>query len=692
MEYRKQQQEALEAIREFLRGDVSVFVLKGYAGTGKTTLIKPIIELATENKRVSQLMAPTGRAAKILSDKTGYQATTIHKGIYELSGMEAVEGDEKEESRIQYRFPIRRLDGNRKPGSCVNPEESLMIIDESSMISSKKANDDLFVFGTGVLLDDVLTYARIEDGGKIIFVGDPAQLPPVGDSNSFALDERYLTERGIKTSYYELTDVIRQGSDSTILSNSIKLRDLIQSGERTELILDRKEGEVEDIDIAEIATKYVDHSPAPSLYGPVIICYANRTASAYNSQIRQRYFNGREGSIQRGDRLIIVGNNYSSDDRAILNGEFAEVEDFSDEIEKQTGFVYVSDGSEDKKRVSFELSFRDATLRFEDGSVIRRKILDSLLNSSQPNITYQEQCALMSNFNIRHKGLKPNSSEYVHALMEDPYYNAIRAKYGYALTCHKAQGGEWDTTFVDFSGRIGLSKDCLRWSYTAATRASRKMYGHLLHNIPAIKAKVTAITPVANMPMEFFPACECVPTGPFNYDEQGASLKALYWQAVDKLEGTAYHIQNIEHLQYRETYAISNADGDTYRFDAIYNKAGMIRPFVSASAGEASSDVLKLINCRETYDYAYSYAPSNARLQELFTKIKSACDDAGIKIVNAVEHLNNYKVLYYLMTEESCSYLDICINKFGQVTYISPRVYEGKEDSKLPKLVDAIKQ
>lgn len=692
MELHKQQQEALEAIRTFLSGDDSVFILKGYAGTGKTSLIEFIIELAAKEHRSCQLMAPTGRAAKILSDKTKFSATTIHKGIYELSEVEAIEGNENEESKIQYRFPIRQYDGKRMPGVNLNPKESLLIIDESSMISAKKSVDDLFIFGTGVLLDDIISFARLEDGGKIIFVGDPAQLPPVGDSESLALEPQYLENRRIRTSYYELTDVIRQDSDSILLSNSIKLRNLIESNIRTELILDRKDEEVEDITSEEIADRFCRISPTPSLHGPVIICYSNKTVAAYNGQIRQRYFHDQDISIQRGDRLVIVGNNYSSDIRSIFNGEFAEVENYSEQIEKQTGYVYVSDGSESKRRVSFDLTFRDVTLRFDDGSIIKKKIFDSLLNSSKPNITYQEQCALMSNFNIRHMGLKTNSPEYVHALIEDPYYNAIRAKYGYALTCHKAQGGEWETTFIDFRGRVGLSKDCLRWSYTAATRARKMMYGHLLHNIPALKAKVVGITSVGNLPSEYYPSPITVPTGPFNEESQSASLKALFWQVSCALEGTVYCVKSIEHLQYRETYSIGNSDGDIYRFDAIYNKAGIIRPFTTVLKSDAAFEILDILNCREVYEYEYSYSPSNSNLQELYSKIKSSCDDIGILITNVVEHLNNFKVMYYLFTETSYSYLEIYINKYGQVTYISPRVFEGKEDSRLNKLIEEISQ
>lgn len=692
IEYTQQQQKALAAIEAFLGGENSIFILKGYAGTGKTTLITPVLDLANRAGKICQLMAPTGRAAKILAEKTNHTATTIHKAIYELSHIEAVEGDEREESKVEFRFPLRQMNDSRRPGPAMSPDSSVLIIDESSMVGSRKSTGDLFMFGSGILLDDVLRFARLDEGGKIIFVGDPAQLPPVGDPDSYALDASYLSAKGLSVDSFELTEVIRQGSDSTILSNSIKLRTLIQSNIRTELVLDRKEGEVEDIQIDDIAKRFCETCPTPSLNGPVVICYSNRMAAVYNNDIRSIYFPDGHDSVRVGDRLIIVGNNYSVASREVLNGEFATVVDFSRNIEKQTGLVYVDEGEEKKKCIKFELSFRDVALQFSDGIVIRTKILDNLIGSNQPNITYQEQCALMSNFHLRHKELKANSPEFVRALMSDPYYNAIRAKYGYAITCHKAQGGEWGTTFVDFSGRIGLSKDCLRWSYTAATRASKLMFGHALHNIPKFAAKVIDIASTTSVPAEYYPDGASIPAGPYNCTSDIAPLKAKYWQVASALEGSGYHISGIEHKPYREIYSISDAEGNTYRCHALFNKAGILRPFTSANPGETPDAVLTLINGGEAPSFPFSYTPSNQNLSELYSRIQSVCDANDITIVNIVEHLNNYKVAYYLQTDAYYAYLDVCVNKYGQITYIAPRSELGQNDAKLALLVEALRQ
>ncbi len=691
MEYTSQQKATLAAIEDFLVGDGSIFILKGYAGTGKTTLIRPILEMAGSHGKNTILMAPTGRAAKILSEKTGYEASTIHKAIYEFSGVETVDGDEGKESSVQYSFPLRQLVDAKRPGGPQNPSTSLLVIDEASMVSSRKDVDDLFVFGTGVLLDDVLSFARLMDGGKVIFVGDPAQLPPVGDPDSYALDEAYLRGKGLSVESVELTDVVRQASESAILANSIKIRTLINSGIRTELVLERREGEVEDITMTDIASRFCEVCPTPSLGGPVVICYSNKMAAAYNNMIRSRYFpDGIEG-IRVGDRLIVVGNNYSIQERTVLNGEFCTVVEFSEEVEKQTGWVYVDVGEAKKKRIALELFFRDVSVQFDDGLVVRTKVFDSLLDNTNPNITYWEQCALVSNFKARCREMKANSPEFVATLKDDPYCNALRAKYGYAITCHKAQGGEWDTTFVDFSGRVGLSKDCLRWSYTAATRARNRMFGFSMHNIPKFEAKVTDVVITSNVPLEYYPDGKDIPAGPFNNDADPAPLKAKYWQVSASLEGSGYKVVGIDHKPYREIYSVSDVDGNIFKCHALYNRAGILRPFISPNPGDAPDDLLALVNGGEAATFPFTYIPSNQNLADLYARVTSACDEIGITIVNIVEHLNNYKVAYYLQTDAYYAYLDVCVNKYGQITYIAPRSEMGQRDVKLAGLVDVLR-
>lgn len=686
-----QQSAAMSAIRAFLSGETSVFILRGYAGTGKTTIVRPVMDLAASLGRQCVLMAPTGRAAKVLAEKTGAAAATIHSTIYSLHAVLADEGSESEESRLQYRFPLAKME--KRPGheGALSPERSVLIVDEASMVSSRKTTGDLFQFGTGVLLDDIIEYAGLSSGGKIIFIGDPAQLPPVGDPDSMALDPMFFKARGIKTDMYELTEIVRQDSDSAVLDNSIMVRSLIGSECRPSLVLSRKAGEVEDISVEGIITRYCEIAPRPSLDSPAIICFSNRSAAAYNNAIRDTYFPGRVDEVQPGDKLIVVGNNYSYGARKVYNGEYAIVTAVLSGVEMQTGVIYVKKSDGTKERKTLDLSFRDLELAFDDGVVIRTKVFDGLIGSSNPNLTYHEQCALMSNFGMRHEELKKGSEAYVQAMLADPYYNAIRVKYGYATTCHKAQGGEWDTVFVDFSGRIGLNRDCLRWSYTAITRSSRRLYGHLLHNVPAMKARVMDVVKVSSMPEEYYPSSD-VPCGPFSTKGEPAAVRARYWQVAESMEGSEYHISGIEHKPYREIYTVEDCDGARFRFDGTYNRAGHLGALKPADLSSTPEELVEMMNPTAPLALRLEYVPSAPSLEELYSKVSSLCDENGITITNIVEHLGNYKVVYYLRTGAGFAYLDICVNKHGQVTYIAPRSEVGEKDSALAALVESLKQ
>ena len=239
MQLRSQQQEAFDAIKKFITDkDKSIFILKGYAGTGKTTMIKSIIPMLMTLGKIVHLMAPTGRAAKVLCEKTGYDACTIHRGIYAFENMQAVRYDDdgnlietnhtknkelrsKGSDDLQFWFAIRKHE------LAEDPSKNVYIIDESSMVSSMLARNESLHFGTDVLIDDLLTYARLHLGGKIIFVGDPAQLPPVGDNKSVALTDSFFEDKSLGVSSYELTEVLRQNGESSILKNAMMIRDLL---------------------------------------------------------------------------------------------------------------------------------------------------------------------------------------------------------------------------------------------------------------------------------------------------------------------------------------------------------------------------------------------------------------------------------------------------------------------------------
>ena len=357
MELYPQQQEALDAIRSFLDSDEQVFILKGYAGTGKTTMIKALLPLLHNMGKHTTLMAPTGRAAKVLMTKTGREASTIHRTIYSVNKLTSVRHDEngelikmvdyiykdKEETRkhdvVEFWFGI-----NQERYADYNPQNAVYIVDEASMVSSRKTSNELFHFGSDVLLDDLLEYAELLKGGKIIFIGDPAQLPPVGDNRSAALSEGYFKDKGIGVTSFELTDVVRQSADSVILENAMMLRDLLQTQPRNTLTFKRCDNEVEDVLATTIVAKYIEMYPEPAFGDTAIICYSNKMAKGYNDAIRTYYYPG-EKSVQAGDILQVVKNYYRVDDAsqsrdALYNGDFVRVLDVSSEVETQSAPVW----------------------------------------------------------------------------------------------------------------------------------------------------------------------------------------------------------------------------------------------------------------------------------------------------------------------------------------------------------------
>lgn len=432
----RQQQQVLDSIKEFLNNDVPVFIIKGYAGTGKTTMISYIIEEVAKLEKASLLMAPTGRAARVLSVKTKREANTIHRCIYELDTIETKEDSDD----IRYIFPLKDVEDTAKDHIC--------IVDESSMIGTREVHNELFEFGTCSLLNDLLTFVAPHRGGKVIFIGDPMQLPPVGDNASNALDEQFFNDNKIKVMVGELTDVVRQNQDSAILGNAMKVRALLESSHRNNLVFDRKENEVVDIEGYNMPKQLLNIYPKPEIGQSVIITFSNRQARDYNYAVREILYPD-EKQIVIGDILQVVSNNYGLD---VMNGDFVKITDINGEIEYQSAPVYVTVNRE-RVRQNVTLAFRNVRIMLDDGREKNCKIIESMLDDTDANLTFIQIQALYINFCMRHQGLKRNSQEFKELLKHDPYYNALRVKYGYAITGHKSQGGEWHTVFVDYTGR-----------------------------------------------------------------------------------------------------------------------------------------------------------------------------------------------------------------------------------------------
>ncbi|MFZ4412015.1 MAG: ATP-dependent DNA helicase [Bacteroidales bacterium] len=463
------QETALTKLQAFLDSPTQVFMLKGYAGSGKTTILKGLLEYLSMLEKDFALMAPTGRAAKVIRERTGQEAFTIHKSIYSYEEIvEVEEGDS-----FLYYFKIRNN---------IDVAGKIFIVDEASMLSDAKSEGEFFRFGTSHILTDLITYTRIANkntNSKIIFVGDPCQLPPVGDNSSKAFDAIYLKEKfDISSEETEMKEVKRQGSESGILMAAAKIRRSISSGFFNDFNL-RPNGK----DIFNPAYDAFLDTWQEAANPKIIIASKNKTCLDLNLQIRERRFGNADLPLQKSDIVIMGSNNYK---KGIFNGEFAVINKVSDTLTQRTI------GLRGKDPVI--LYWRDVELVFPDAETSNKMISGKMLENFLYGDNYlkpEETQALYVDFTSRHKELKPKTEEFKEALFHDEYFNCLLMKYGYAVTCHKVQGGEWDNVFtvwdndnsedfdyiIDKQQRAGkTNNNFYRWAYTAITRAAKNLY------------------------------------------------------------------------------------------------------------------------------------------------------------------------------------------------------------------------
>lgn len=446
----KEQEISLDKLSEFIFSgdDRALFMLCGYAGTGKTTLVSALVRTLVQLQRRVVLLAPTGRAAKVFSSYSGRGALTIHKCIYRQKSIIDNTCFTLSENRLR---------------------NALFIVDEASMI----ANGGMSGFGSGALLDDLVEFVYSGDGCRLLLLGDTAQLPPVGETISPALSVDYLRSMGLSVTCVELTQVMRQTEGSGILTNATMLRNIVSSGS---LLLPRlRLVGFPDISIVTgenlietIETEY----GAVGLEETIVLCRSNKRANIYNEGIRRRILY-REDELNRGDLLMVVKNNYfwreylGREDKSLLekldfvaNGDVVEILRVSG-VEDMYGF-----------------RFADVTLSLPDYDCeMDVKILLDTLASESPSLTRDEGERLFEAVWEDYSDIR-SKRKRMEQLRQNPYFNAIQVKYGYAVTCHKAQGGQWKTVFLDqgFVAPDALSADYFRWLYTAFTRATDRLY------------------------------------------------------------------------------------------------------------------------------------------------------------------------------------------------------------------------
>ena len=444
----------LRKVADFVSSDDNdILVVNGYAGTGKTTAISSVISVMKEYKAKCVLLAPTGRAAKVLSSYSGRPAFTIHKHIYR---QKSVGGDG---------FGQFSLAPNKD-------KETLFVVDEVSLIGIDAGQQQsTSSFGTGNLLEDLVSFVRSGVDCKLILIGDSAQLPPVGLEASPALLKDYMAMLG-GVCFTELSTVVRQQRESGILHNATLLRELISEMEYGPGVMDicdlglELEGfdDIERISGGDLIEKIGD---AYSSYGEddtIILCRSNKRAIKYNLGIRSTV-QFKEERLVRDDKLMIVKNCYQFLENVkgvdyIANGDIAKLQKIS-KFEDRYGLHFA------EARISFP--------DYDDQEITAKVILDTL-ESESASLTYEQANLLYQGVNDDYAHIATKKKRY-EAVREDKYYNALQLKYANAITCHKSQGGQWRCVFIDNAfWQEELTVDDLKWLYTALTRATEKVY------------------------------------------------------------------------------------------------------------------------------------------------------------------------------------------------------------------------
>lgn len=422
-----------------------VFVLRGYAGTGKTSLVGALVKLLDEVKMPVALMAPTGRAAKVFASMAGHPAYTIHKTIYR-------------QQKFNVEMEGFALTENRRQGV-------LFICDEASMISTLNEGSP---FGTGNLLDDLIEYVYGSTGCRLLLVGDGAQLPPVGQSKSPALDVENLRGYGLEVMTTELTEVARQQLDSGILYNATQLRQTLRVGGEALQLLPRiyykMYPDVRRIDGYELLDCLNDSYRREGLDDTIIITRSNARANRFNMGVRNQILD-REEELSTGDRLLVVKNNYywgREFDQLpfIANGDVVTVNRVRSEVEFY-GFRFAK----------VEVTLPDYDI---DTEVI---VMLDTLRVDGPNLPLADQQRLFNEVAQDYPECHSKRDLYK-AIKENPYFNALQVKYAYCVTCHKSQGGQWQDVYLDvaYINPDHLGTDFYRWMYTAFTRARKTLY------------------------------------------------------------------------------------------------------------------------------------------------------------------------------------------------------------------------
>ena len=453
----QEQAHALEVFAEFLtdRDPHAVMILRGSAGTGKTTLSGAIVRTLKEIRQKVMLLAPTGRAAKVFSLNSGSPAYTIHRRIYREKSFSGVEGQFNLNDNLY--------------------TDTLFMVDEASMIANMGLGG--MSFGSGCLLDDLVHFVYQGRNDRLLLIGDKAQLPPVGEEESPALHAAMLEGYGLKVYECDLNEVLRQSEESGILYNATMIRQMITHDDITQLPKIHFAGysDIKPMPGAELIEALADSYHHVGLDDTIVVTRSNKRANIFNQGIRNMVLD-REEELSQGDILMIVKNNYYW---------MEEERKSNNKLQSNDIPAFLANGDRAKvlkvrRRIDL-YGFRFATLLLQfpdyDNYELEATVLLDTLTSEAPALTHEQQEQLFHQIEEDYQDI-PLKADRMKAIRQDQFFNALQVKFAYAVTCHKAQGGQWAHVYVDqgYMTDDMLNPDYIHWLYTAFTRATEMLY------------------------------------------------------------------------------------------------------------------------------------------------------------------------------------------------------------------------
>lgn len=627
------QQRLISSLQNFFDDKSSgIYIIDGYAGTGKTFIMQGLCKYLSYKNLAHQLLAPTGRATMILSERTHETSETIYSHIYKQY--------ESNEKRTYF-----KLRSNDRVTDCV------YLIDEASMVSDQSDEENELVFGTGQLLTDLFTFIKQNKTGinKVVFVGDSGQLPPVKMDYSPALSQVYLENLSQwPVTIGKLKQVIRQKSENPILHNALDLRKSIESGNFGKIHFDFNGKELVSIEKSELLEKFMSVSGGLPSDQCILISATNKQNYEFNRDIRRLYFSGDLSLPVVGDRIVCVRTSFDSL-KCVRNGTFGTVLSIVGVIERKT---ITPRGAE-----PVDLEFIDAVIQFDDDpQPVKRKILLSCLNNVSGEVLTAEQKQareVMLSMVAREKylesdGAREKKQKLDEVRQTDPYYNALLIKYGYGITCHKAQGGEWPHVFVDCVHLAAKkqSKEYFQWLYTAVTRSK--------NNLDLINA------PSFNVDDEIKEST--VSRTEFNKE---VYLENLTGFVKKRLQEHGCVVEDIDEKQYEQVYRCRTEAGELVDLHISWNLKKVAHPVLKGMKTPTSEEVYNLFK-----DLKDTYIPDGSEvckvkldgyLQVFHEKLEQELSIIGVSILNL--ELLQWRLRYSLKRENANCIIDVNYSK-----------------------------